>query len=479
MKLPNPKKIKHFHLFLVVTIFFISRAVYDWLGIIFQGETYLSAWQTIDPLLLRIDLWRSIYYLHSQPPTMNLFIGIILQLFPSINQSVFHLFFYLAGLILAISIYFLGTFFGFSKRSSMVLSMIFIISPSTVLYEHFLSYCYLIAAALTLAGVALHQFVQTQRIDWGMLFFSLLAFISMSWSLFHIVWMVSILLILLTTIKNRKNVFLAAILPLLLVIGWYVKNQIVFGEFTASSWGGMNLSNSTTFRLSEKERVHMVKTGELSKFAKYFPFRNPEVYLKLLPDTPTTGIPILDLVETSNGQLNHHHLSYIEASKYYLHDALHVIRIRPLIYLRSIEQSLYIFFHSASDYDFIGINRVRIKTFDLWWNRIFFGQWQNNENSGERMISMSILNVSWWILIAFLTAFFGSLGYLWKNRKLIGSPKYLLVIFMSINILFVALTGNLMDIGENNRFRYVIDPYIFLLFIFFAVNVIRPQNLQQ
>jgi len=39
---------------------------------------------------------------------------------------------------------------------------------------------------------------------------------------------------------------------------------------------------------------------------------------------------------------------------------------------------------------------------------------------------------------------------------------------MLLNVLYAAVAGNLMDIGENNRFRYVIDPFILLL----AVHIV-------
>ena len=36
--------------------------------------------QYLDPLLLKSDLLKSLFYLHSQPPIFNLFLGIVLKL---------------------------------------------------------------------------------------------------------------------------------------------------------------------------------------------------------------------------------------------------------------------------------------------------------------------------------------------------------------------------------------------------------------
>jgi hypothetical protein len=305
-------------------------------------------------------------------------------------------------------------------------------------------------------------------------FFTLLCIMALTWSLFHIVWLFGFATLLFLLTAERKKLLMAASLPLLLVTAWYGKNLVTVGEFTVSSWAGMNIAKIVTFRTSEAERKQLVKSGELSKFALLPPFRNPLVYLELLPRTPLTGIPMLDKPETSLNGRNHHHLVYVEASKYYLRDALRMIRAKPNSYLRSIGQAVYIYFHSASDFDLTGGNRVRILAFDLWWNRIFYGQWRNDETSIERNSSMGAEHVGWWIVAGFFIATTGSAIFLWKNRGNLAEPGNVLILFMAYNIFFVTLVGNTMDIGENNRFRYTVDPFLLILPVFFIRSVIIP-----
>jgi hypothetical protein len=468
MRLPKVERQALYPFLALLITFLVSRAGYALAGIQFQGDTYLGYWQFIDPKLLQTDLWRSVFYLHSQPPLMNLLTGIMLQVFPDEHTAVFRSLFFLSGLVLMISIYQLGISMGFSHWLSAILSAWFMISPGTVLYENWLAYAHPLTTTLALAGAALYIFAGTHRLRWGVLFFSLLAVAALTWSLFHITWLLAILLMMVYVFQERRKVLLAALIPVILLAGWYAKNLVIVGEFTASSWAGMNLSKIATFRVPEKERRLLIKSGELSKFAQYPPFRNPQFYLKLLPDTPTTGIPLLDLPETSLGSRNHHHLVYVEASQYYLRDALRVIRLKPQYYLRSIGQAFYIFFHSSSDFDLILGNRGHIYGFDLWWNRLFFGQWLDDETSIDRNVSMSPLHAGWVIIVAFSVALISSPLFLWQNRKSLSDPQKLLVLFMSFNILYVTLVGNLMDIGENNRFRLVVDPFILMLFIYFS-----------
>jgi len=277
---------------------------------------------------------------------------------------------------------------------------------------------------------------------------------SLTWSLFHIIWLFGFAALMYLLVAERKKTIMVVSLPLLLVTAWYGKNLVTVGEFTASTWAGMNISKIVTSRVPEEELKQMVKSHELSEFALIAPFRNPLVYLKLLPGTPLTGIPVLDEPETSLNGRNHHHLVYVEASNYYLRDAMRVIHMEPGLYLRSIGQAVYIYFHSVSDFDLTNGNRDRVHTLDLWWNRVFYGQWRSDETSIDRNSSAATVHVGWWIVVGFVIVTVGSANFLWENRRWLNEPQNMLVLFMVYNILFVTLIGNTMDIGENNRFRF-------------------------
>jgi len=89
---------------------------------------------------------------------------------------------------------------------------------------------------------------------------------------------------------------------------------------------------------------------------------------------------------------------------------------------------------------------------------------------------MSAKYVGWWIVAGFLIVTAGSAALLWKNRGNLAEPENVLILFMAYNILFVTLVGNAMDIGENNRFRYTIDPFLSILLVFFLRNLIAPAS---
>ena len=459
----------------ITTALLISRIMYNRAGLQFEGDPKAGSWHLIDPVLYQTDFLRSIYHLHSQPPLMNFFIGFVYRSFPSYYQDVLQLLYLGMGVLLAISIYHLCKALELGRWLSSALTIWFMVSPATILYERSLSYGYPITVLLALAGVFLFRFEGKGR-NGHFLFWSL-ALMTLTWSLFHWIWLLSAFTLIIAIHGNHRKVLLAGLAPILFVTTWYAKNLVLVGDFTSSTWAGMNLSKIVTFRTPEKERKQMIKRGELSGLALIPPFRNPLVYLEFLPDTPRTGIPLLDDIYTSIGTRNFHHLVYAGASRLYLEDALHLIRDMPEAYLRSIFQAIYIFMHPASDFDPIYANRSRIWEFDQWWNRIFHGQWLGDETSIERNVSRSMLHVGWWILAGFLATVVLGTRYLWIHRSDFSSPLPALVLFMMFNILYVTLVGNTMDIGENNRFRFPVDPYLMILPVFLAKNIVAQDRI--
>src|SRR5271165_3335679 len=94
-------------LLLIVLSFVSSRCLYYWLGVRFDTENLDFYWQIIDPVLLRDDLWRSLFYLRAQLPGFNLYLGLMIHLFPSHLTAAFHMSYLALGLALGICLFLL------------------------------------------------------------------------------------------------------------------------------------------------------------------------------------------------------------------------------------------------------------------------------------------------------------------------------------------------------------------------------------
>ena len=448
-------------------IFIVSRILYSRAGLQFDADTINRTWHFIDIYLLKHDLWRSIFYLHTQPPLMNLLTGIGLQLFPESYASIFRAFFLAGGFLLMLAIYFLGNRLGLPKYLSFILAAWFAISPATLVFENYYFYTYPTTILLTLSAVFLYRFLEKKHVVDGLLFSLMLAANALTWSLFHLVWLAGCFGIVAFVLKENRRKALWLVPAFLLVFAWYAKNGILYDSFTASSWAGFNLFKTVTLNIPGKVRKQWVKQGIVSELALVPPYRSPDVYLEYFPDTPITGIPLLDDINMSGGYRNQHHLTYVYAGERYLKDSIHIILHAPHYYLHNIPYSIYVYLHSASDYKSTYSIRIPIDDVDTLWNRLFYGQWQKDESLAERARTFSLDHLAWWLALGFLIAITATPISLWRRRTHIHSPDYGLMLFMYWNILFVSAAGILLDLGENNRTRFGVDPFILLLAVYF------------
>jgi len=91
---------EHWQLFGLVALFIVSRVLLAATMGKLDTNPLLYYWQYADPKLLREDLLRTVFYLHSQPPLYNLFLGLGLKLFPQNYASAFAACQYLTSLVL-------------------------------------------------------------------------------------------------------------------------------------------------------------------------------------------------------------------------------------------------------------------------------------------------------------------------------------------------------------------------------------------
>lgn len=82
---------------LMIFVYAISRLFFALLGVYFNTDPLTKFWQNLDVLMLQQNLLESVYYQHSQPPLFNLFLGIVVKLFPKNYSMVFSLIYHAIG----------------------------------------------------------------------------------------------------------------------------------------------------------------------------------------------------------------------------------------------------------------------------------------------------------------------------------------------------------------------------------------------
>lgn len=470
VRIPKIHSTRHGSIILIF-FFIASRIFYYLIGIRFDITPLYWFYQFIDPQLLKSELFNSIMHLHTQPPVFNLFLGLILKISSNHELLAFTIIYQIIGLLLALSLYILMRKLKISLFLALLVSIFFTMSPPAILLENWLFYTYPITFMILISTVLLHSYFEKQRTSHLVMFFSVNALIVLTRSLFHPLWFVIILIGLIIYDRgNSKRIFLCALLPLLFIGALYVKNYIIFKQTTLSSWFGMNLAKMTMTIPLEKIESDAA-AGHISGICAVMPFQEPEKYRKFSNFDTLTNIRVLDQKYKSSGFLNFNHIGYIGVSKKYLKDAKYLIRKYPKYYGLSTCKAFYAYLEPCSDTMIIrNYNRWVIKDWVYLYENYFVGDilarvWQTrftNRYGQERAVHLN-----------FLYIFFPALC-LWGLFTVIKSKDFfsyqkaelMTLTYAMFNIVYVSLVGNLFEVSENMRFRFLIVP---LLYVFLAL----------
>ena len=146
-----------------------------------------------------------------------------------------------------------------------------------------------------MTALAFVEFARTWRLTHGLALFGLIAVLVYTRQLYTIVWVALVVALLLAFGRAHASVIVrAAAVPLVLVAALYVKNEVMFGVPSTSSWFGANLARITLNVAPRDQLEQLVREGKLSRVALVTPFADVKAYRGLLPLPGRRGIPVLD-----------------------------------------------------------------------------------------------------------------------------------------------------------------------------------------
>ena len=465
----------------LITAFVLSHIIYYAIGVRFEETSLLTFAQYLDEELLKHNLLESLLYLHSQPPLFNLFLGIVLKCSPSDPTLLFQSAYLVCGLVLYCALFFLQVRMGVNKPLAFVISTAFMASPFFIGYEHWLFYTLPVTAVLTLSGLLLLEFQETKRFWYGFWFFFSLFVLAGIRSLFHISYFALIVVALVAlNWPDRRKVMLSALVPFVLILSLYCKNLVLFGRFQTSSWLGIHTSRITIFNLSEQERKQLVSEGKLSKLAliyrwsplAQFPPKYRDVHA--YRDIPAVSQPI-----KSTGATNYNNLAYIAIAEQYFKDSLQVVRYRPKAYLNGVMKSWLIYF---TPHGYFGT--LEAPPALSWLNRIY-----DTFFYGKIPVDMSKTGVLPFCLLPgyhvylflflglpFLLAYGLMLSLSRRSARAgLDRNRRVVILYLCVTIAFVAIPGNLLELTENNRYRFSTEPFSLVLLGLFIQLFVMPR----
>lgn len=457
---------------ILIVIFALSRAFYAWRGVLFNDLQLRLGMQFIDPDLMEDFLLQSIWNLHSQPPLFNFLVGLVVKVVPVSNAAIFQGLFALLGLLQLLAMDSLMRGLSVHRVLRWIVLVLCAFNPSFVLIEHWFFYTHPVACMMTFAAWAFMRYAKSRSVRDAAILFALLFAIVMTRSMFHLVWFVALAAFVVWLARgNRKQVALVAAIPGALIFLWCLKTFIMFGTFGTTTWMGLSLAKNTTFRLSEEERREHVERGELSPLALVVPFSGFTSYRDYLPKE-RTGIKILDRTHKSTGSMNFNHVAVIEIARDYESDAKWTLIHYPARALESQWDSWINFFQTTQNYFLLDSNRARVPLVERIYRRYIYAEVElgpkTNAHPGtffSFILPVGRRPISITLIVMFVGIVIWIPVWCWCTRHdPAARVNSLTLLFIWLNILYVSVIGNMMETGENNRFRFNIEPISWIAF---------------
>jgi len=447
----------------LIAVFVVSRVAYYAAGVRFGIGPRITMIQLLPQHLLQHDLVRSLWYLNAQPPLLNALYGVLLHV-PLGRSFVFASVYIAMGLALALTMFALLRELAVPDAAAFWATVVFAVSPMTVLYENWPLYTYPVALLLCVATLCFARFFRTRALRYAAGCSGALALLALTRATFHLVVVVAACALLFAGCSRQQRLAAAVAigLPCALVAGLYLKNEMLFGDPSASSWLGMNLAHMM-FRDQSPELRADVASGYLSRQALIVPFVGLDRYGAAQPHT---GVPALDEM-TDDGLPNYNNRAYIAISRQYERDVVRYVRRHPQLYLDRVAAGFRTYFASPADYLALRANRSEVLRAVQVENRLL-GQFHDVVPPVPRNPATPAWDEIAWLPVLGYAAVVGAgvvLGWRMLRRRSARTVTARTVVFASALVTYTMVVSNTVEFGDNNRFRFETDALVWVVVV--------------
>ncbi|MCU1453917.1 MAG: hypothetical protein JWN46_2063 [Acidimicrobiales bacterium] len=466
---------------LVAAVFLVVRVIIWTSGGRFS-TLYLGVQpQLLDPAQLRAHPLRAALSTHIQPPLYNFFVGAVLRWSPLSARTSFGLLWGACGLAIVLALHDFLRELGARPAVALIATLVVLLDPYLVALEHSLSYDYPVAAMLVVAVWSVARYGSTGAVRWYLAFAVTVTAIVLSRALFHPLWLALVLALPLLVRPPTANVRRPAAigaLGLALVLAFMVSNQLRFGSFGLSSFLGMNLQASVISPMPPDQVRRLVADGTLSPLSQVRQFSGYQKYEPIAgpcrAHTDHPGQPILADPQKSTGFSNFNAECYLPIYRQLQTDALAAIKADPGRYVRNRGTGIALFFSSPADTRHQGaamnaltdVYDVALLPVD---HVVHMEHWQTTLGGFPFLrLKISLLLAAAFVIVAIRGV--GAVRRLVRRRD----PTAVAEVFVWLSVLWVAVVGTTVELGENARFRATLDPLLLgLLVVAVAAGVER------
>ena len=444
------------------------------------------SWQLLELAELRDHLLQSVWYLNIQPPVHNLFVGGVLAWSPFPEMGTLFVAYgaalYLSGLLL----HDILVRWRVGGIAAAVVVVIALGNPSLLSTIGIAAYEVPVALMVVAAIWALQRFLDSPRFGWLIALSVIATTGAMTRSLLNPVWVVALLLLAIVCRSVTWRQAAAALaIPVVLVGGWALKNQVLFGTPTLSSWLGFNLQRGVVAQMERSDVEQAVRDGDVSGLAREYPWGSLSQYQRWERGCrPSHDVAVLTKVDKRPprevyGNPNFNAECWLPVYEQAQEDAITLMRAHPGRYLTTRTAGLQSSFGIAvidtdeptwldNVYEPLLVTReVRIPTAD--WNLPLLGTAYIPVTFSYTLLAITLGAVFRTALAVVRLVRRG-----WSDRRSWPSQE---VVWLGVGftVLLVIVGGAMLEFGENGRFRAMVDPLIVALTLGALVSAVRTR----
>ncbi|MEO6989864.1 MAG: hypothetical protein ABI239_14600 [Aquihabitans sp.] len=443
-----------------------------------------TSWQLDSVDNLMANPFTSTWYRHVQPPLYNLYIGSILRWspFPPIGT----IYVLSLAVLLGASLLLCDVLQRWRVHpwAAGLITAVAMANPNLLSTIVVSSYEVPVVAMLVLAFWLFQRYLDqpSPRLLIGLSV--VLTAVSLTRSLLHPVWVVGFVAFAVLARKVPvRTIAVAVAIPVLCIGGWMVKNEVLFDTATTSSWLGFNLQRGVMAPMARADVEASVADGDVTGLALVNPWQPLEQYDEWNEGCqPSSRHPSL-YVETwkeSGRAANFNHECYLPLYAQAEANATTLIRTYPGRYLRTrvaIAPSSFAMAEVGVDTPYrspAGVLRPTRTWMDSLgdatlvpmtvhldmadWNLPFFGA-----DELTYRISLTLAAGSLFLLARGLLAAFRLMRQARRPGMRSWDRDELMWLLVAGTAILVIVVGNLIEFGENGRFRATLDPLLVAL----------------
>ena len=457
--------------------------------------SYLNyGWQLIPWDILSHDPLRSVWYLHVQPPMWNLILGVAARVSPvsdAVTLQLVMAFFGIAGAWLAAV---LARRLGLGRNWSVVVALLVTLNPEVLKGAFEPTYELAVGAMLLAVLVAIADLRHRTNVRRSMVVVAIAVTVTvMTRSLYHPAWALLVVVYALWRLRSRidrRVVAIALAIPVVAVGAWMGKNEILYSRATMSSWFGMNLQRAVIPVLPKDQLDAMYEDGAISDIAMIGPFGNYGLYADVVePCEPAHDFRgnSEPMRTTDEWSPNFNYECFLPVFDQAGSDAWAVIREHPSTWLRgrlwSLRTTVAVAVMPSESRSFVmrsldsAYSVVRLDFSGVLstagWGTPIYGQLEARTDFG-----LALIPLYGWVMVAGLAAAWRVFrrrahddgdGAMFDDVLVVGA----------FTVAFTVLVGAAFELGEQARFRTMVDPIAWVMVAALIARVIRKRRQSQ